>query len=149
MKISITREDKMVVKDGVGIDGLTLSSFPSDVWAVQWDTTTSTGTVEKNDLSLETITSLGDYQSCIDEFDTKKAELDKGETSTPLTDEEKLANLRSERTLKLSQCDWTQVLDSPLSSTKKEEWATYRQALRDLPANTSDPENPSWPTKPS
>ena len=76
MKISIIREDKTVVKDGVGISGLTLSSIPSDTWAVQWDTTTSTGEVEKNDLSLETITSLGVYQACVDEFDTKKAELD-------------------------------------------------------------------------
>ena len=40
MKISIIREDKTVVKDGVGISGLTLSSCPSDTWAVQWDTTT-------------------------------------------------------------------------------------------------------------
>ena len=76
MKISIIREDKTVVKDGIGIGGLTLSSCPSDTWAVQWDTTTSTGEVEKNDLSVETITSLGIYQSCVDEFDTKKAELD-------------------------------------------------------------------------
>ena len=76
MKISIIREDKMVVKDGIGIDGLTLSSCPSDTWAVQWDTTTSTGEVEKNDLSVETITSLGVYQACVDEFDTKKAEIE-------------------------------------------------------------------------
>ena len=76
MKISIIREDKCVVKDGVGISGLTLSSCPSDVWAVQWDTTTSTGEVEKNDLSVETITSLGVYQACVDEFETEKAKLD-------------------------------------------------------------------------
>ena len=76
MKISIIREDKTVVKVGVGISGLTLSSCPSDTWAVQWDTTTSTGEVEKNDLSLETISSLGVYQACVDEFDTKKAEQD-------------------------------------------------------------------------
>ena len=76
MKISIIREDKTVVKDGVGISGLTLSSCPSDTWAVQWDTTTSTGEVEKNDLSIETITSLGVYQACVDEFDTEKAKLD-------------------------------------------------------------------------
>ena len=76
MKISIIREDKTVVKDGVGISGLTLSSCPSDTWSVQWDTTTSTGEVEKNDLSLETITSLGVYQACVDEFDAKKAELE-------------------------------------------------------------------------
>ena len=27
-------------------------------------------------------------------------------------------------------------------------WKTYRQALRDLPAKTTDPTNPTWPTKP-
>jgi hypothetical protein len=27
-------------------------------------------------------------------------------------------------------------------------WQAYRTALRDLPANTSDPANPAWPTKP-
>ena len=82
MKISIIREDKTVVKDGVGVSGLTLSSCPSDTWAVQWDTTTSKGHIEKNDLSVEPITSLGIYQACVDEFDTKKAELD----ATAITD---------------------------------------------------------------
>ena len=76
MKISIIREDKCVVKDGVGITGLPLSTCPSDVWAVQWDTIASTGTVEKNDLSVSTITSLGAYQGCVYEFDAEKAKLD-------------------------------------------------------------------------
>ena len=76
MKISIIREDKTVVKDGISIDNLSLSSCPSDTWAVQWDTETSTGEVEKNDLSVETISSLGVYQACVDEFDTKKAEIE-------------------------------------------------------------------------
>ena len=57
--------------------------------------------------------------------------------------------LRSERNELLKQSDWTQFNDSPLDNTKKQEWATYRQALRDLPANTTDPANPTWPTKPS
>ena len=149
MKISIIREDKTIIKDGIGIDGLTLSSFPSDVWAVQWDSTTKKGTVEKNDLSVSTITSISDFQSFIDEFDAKKAEIDKVTASSPLTDEEKLANFRIERTRRLNICDWSQLPDSPLSSTKKAEWATYRQALRDLPANTSDPEKPTYPTEPS
>ena len=82
MKISIIREDKCVVKDGYGISGLTLSSCPSDTWAVQWDTTTSEGHVEKNDLSVETITSLGVYQACVDEFDTKKAEIEAEEAAS-------------------------------------------------------------------
>lgn len=57
--------------------------------------------------------------------------------------------LRSERNELLKQSDWTQFNDSPLDNTKKQEWATYRQALRDLPANTTDSANPTWPTKPS
>jgi len=57
--------------------------------------------------------------------------------------------LRIERNRILKETDWTQMPDSPLSDTKKQEWATYRQALRDLPANTTDPANPTWPTQPS
>jgi len=53
------------------------------------------------------------------------------------------------RDLLLLGSDWTQLADAPLSSSKKTEWATYRQALRDLPANTTDIQNPLWPTKPS
>lgn len=48
----------------------------------------------------------------------------------------------------LAASDWTQSPDSPLSDAKKQEWATYRQQLRDLPA-TADPANPTWPSKPS
>ena len=82
MKISIIREDKTVVKDGFGISGLTLSSCPSDTWAVQWDTTTEKGHVEKNDLSVEPITSLGVYQACVDEYDAEKAKIDAAEAAS-------------------------------------------------------------------
>jgi len=54
--------------------------------------------------------------------------------------------LRNERTELLAQSDWTQVADAPVDAAA---WATYRQALRDLPANTTDPRNPTWPTKPT
>lgn len=45
--------------------------------------------------------------------------------------------VRSERNALLSASDWTQLPDSALSESKKTEWATYRQALRDVPANNS------------
>tara|TARA_R100000231_G_C5302419_1_gene157980 strand:+ start:631 stop:849 length:219 start_codon:yes stop_codon:yes gene_type:complete len=44
-----------------------------------------------------------------------------------------LKHFRGLRNKKLAKCDWTQANDSPLSDEKKKEWATYRQALRDLP----------------
>ena len=59
--------------------------------------------------------------------------------------------VRGERQKKLAMSDWTQTIDSPLSDSKKAEWATYRQALRDVPANNSDATDLSdiiWPTKP-
>ena len=46
---------------------------------------------------------------------------------------------------KLAETDWMANSDVTMSDEGK----TYRQALRDLPANTSDPSNPTWPTEPS
>ena len=62
-----------------------------------------------------------------------------------------ISYVRSERDNKLWLSDWTQVLDSPLSDTDKAEWATYRQALRDVPENYSSAtsiDDVVWPTKP-
>ena len=53
--------------------------------------------------------------------------------------------LRIERDRKLFASDWTQLPDA---SVDQAAWATYRQALRDLPANTEDPLNVSWPEMP-
>lgn len=49
----------------------------------------------------------------------------------------------------LSESDYTQGTDAPLTVEQKAEWATYRQALRDLPENIEDPANPVWPIPPS
>ena len=57
--------------------------------------------------------------------------------------------LRGERNALLAATDWTQAVDAPLTDAKKAEWAAYRSALRSLPDNTTDPANPTWPSKPS
>jgi hypothetical protein len=55
------------------------------------------------------------------------------------------ALVRSQRDQRLSQCDWTQLPDVPLST--KEVWVTYRQALRDI-TSQDDPHNIEWPSPP-
>ena len=55
------------------------------------------------------------------------------------------SNVRRLRTRLLNSTDWTQLPDVPI--TTKETWATYRQALRDVTAQT-DPFNITWPTPP-
>ena len=53
-------------------------------------------------------------------------------------------DLRAKRSKLLAETDYLALSDATLSADMR----TYRQALRDLPANTSDPANPTWPTKP-
>ena len=55
--------------------------------------------------------------------------------------------VRSERNGKLAMCDWTQFSDVPMSDVKIAEWASYRQALRDI-TTQSDPFNINWPVSP-
>ena len=56
--------------------------------------------------------------------------------------------LRTERNALLVLSDWTQYNDSPLDDETKDDWATYRQELRDLPDTTDDPDDPTWPEAP-
>ena len=59
--------------------------------------------------------------------------------------------MKAERRDRLYDSDWTQGEDSPLSTEKKAEWATYRQALRDLPdshTNIIDTNDIVWPEEP-
>ena len=59
-------------------------------------------------------------------------------------------HIRHVRTGILKWCDWTIGADSPLSDSKKAEWQTYRQALRDLPSTNTATEvdNITWPSQP-
>ena len=80
-------------------------------------------------------------------------------TLVPFTDEEvaavqayranvlpgfQLEQLRLRRNQLLTETDYLALADSTLT----DEMRSYRQALRDLPANTVDPANPVWPVKP-
>jgi len=62
-----------------------------------------------------------------------------------MKDAEQAANVRNQRTEKLKDCDWTQIADS---TADKAVWATYRQALRDITAQSGFPWTITWPTQP-
>jgi len=64
----------------------------------------------------------------------------------PAVDLEKLAaDIRAERNQLLADSDWTQMPDAPVDQAA---WATYRQALRDIPQQAGFPTEITWPTKP-
>ena len=135
MKITIVKPDGLVSKDGVGISGLSLSSIPTDTWAVHWDSSKNEGELEKTDWSVTTITDFTPWQSAITEYDAANV-------STEVNQEDMV---RAQRDAKLAESDWMGLSDV----TMPDAWKTYRQALRDLPANTTDFANPTWPTEPT
>jgi hypothetical protein len=61
-----------------------------------------------------------------------------------------IQQLRETRNGLLDQSDKYSSNDYPHKTDQiKQAWLDYRQALRDLPSVTEDPENPNWPTPPN
>lgn len=58
---------------------------------------------------------------------------------------EQAAEIRAKRNGLLSTSDWTQMPDAPVDQAA---WATYRQALRDIPQQDGFPTDVVWPTEP-
>jgi hypothetical protein len=61
------------------------------------------------------------------------------------TNEQKWKQIKLWRNAELARTDWTMLTDAP---TDKTAWATYRQALRDLPAQAGLAEEAVFPEQP-
>lgn len=72
------------------------------------------------------------------EYDAKKAAWDAG------ANDRKATEVRAERNAKITACDWRVLPDVSNSDV----WKTYRQALRDIPAQSGFPNNVTWPDAP-
>ena len=96
-----------------------------------------------------------DYANLIwNSSDTKPTESEIDAEVTKLTNAEPMKLLREERNARLSACDWRASSDLTLADN----WKTYRQSLRDLPASSSpkldsdgnlDMSSVTFPTEPS
>lgn len=87
------------------------------------------------------------YVSGLGQVELTEEEL--SEMETEATNRATVFN-RQKRNQLLSDSDWTQVPDSPLTDEVKTSWATYRTALRALPEHTNWPnlEDADWPVSP-
>lgn len=153
MKITIIPIDKYIRIDDNSLLEIKedMTWIPTNIHALQWYDTF--GEIEYNDgTPNEIIEELGIYEQALETFDAEKqrrlreqlAEEELIEASRDYWEE-----LRAQRDFLLSQSDWTQGNDSPLTLQQKEEWKIYRQALRDVPSNTIDPKRSVWPLPPS
>jgi len=67
-----------------------------------------------------------------------------------LIDAQPLKELRAARDALLEKTDKYATIDYPHATEEvKQAWLDYRQSLRDLPANTEDPSDPTWPQEPT
>jgi len=126
--------------------------IPSDVTNVRWYGTEGQiqyAANEDGNVLVESIKDLGIYEQAIEVFNNEKQRIADEKEAAEEAARDYWEELRDLRDFKLSECDWTQIADVPLTEEQKTAWATYRQALRDLPANTEDPKNPVWPTAPT
>ena len=103
----------------------------------------------------------GDVYSGIEWSDsgqTKPTETEINNKISELDAAEAMRLLREERNVLLSETDWVTARSIDTGVAISNDWKTYRQALRDLPANSTpsldsnydlDFSSVTWPTKPS
>ena len=93
----------------------------------------------------ETLTKMVDgvvIPLTLDEATKLQSERDEWEAGA---DDRAAAEIRTKRDAKLTQSDWTQVADAPVDQAA---WASYRQELRDVPAQAGFPNEVTWPITP-
>ena len=161
MKLTVVPSDKTIIIDteGVVCSNVDLSWIPTDVHAMHWDSSTNKGHVEYTTEGKwnEDITAIGIWQQAVTDHANEKT----AAAAALEAARNHLNEVKEYRNALLAWSDWTQGNDSPLGSSKKTEWQTYRQALRDIPATIAadsgltakaladDFTHSSWPTKPS
>ena len=159
MKLTVIPIDKTIIVDceGNAISLTDITWIPTDVHAIHWDSTTSTGEIEYNDSKPNAaITEIGIWQQAVTDHASEKTAIANAIEAARNHE----AEVRGTRNGLLSGSDWTRLDDNGIAADKKVEWATYRQELRDLPATVTaasiafkaladDPNHSSWPTKPS
>lgn len=87
-----------------------------------------------------------DYSTYVQRVEQGLAETEiiKTEKPTPVLTWDIIRKHRDER---LQETDW--VVFPDVNPANKQAWVAYRQALRDIPQDFSDPNEVVWPVKPA
>lgn len=90
------------------------------------------------------------YRNGVEKIDgkwyTKYGVSDMGAEAKAALDASQAQSIRDQRDRLIAETDWTQGKDIPDNISNK--WATYRQALRDVPTQSGFPWTVQWPTQP-
>jgi len=155
MRVSVVNEDQLVV---VNEQALRFEfNLDNKIHAIQWYG--EKGEIEYKDPSVsnEMIEDFSPFQYLVDAFYAKLLQI--GEEQLAVEEERILVSddspeiapgntlwdrIRRERTGRLGVTDWTQLLDSKLTSECIQTFADYRQELRDIPQTYQAPDETLW-----
>ena len=136
--------NRIVTADGAVITSLTPSAtiaklMEAAATPAEYDADTGQETSAKSYPAADTV---------YEEIDTDEVVLRAHKWLKSRYDTEEWAALRAKRDELLAACDWVVVKAQEAGEDVPAAWVTYRTALRNLPAATSDPANPTWPDAP-
>jgi hypothetical protein len=131
--------------------------IPNEVENIQWNATTKTTVRKLSEAQREEFGISPLKMVTSPYFDTDTHIREEGDAIlvdgvwtqnwivTDVPEDMRAVNIRRTRTTKLGLSDWRALSDITMSA----EWTTYRQALRDIPAQAGFPNTITWPTEPS
>ena len=151
MKLTITKKDSAVYKNGVVYMGLNLPSIPDGVTALQFNTSENIGHIEYTPpIPNDDINSLPTWANdCLTAWD--EADYIHNNPPTP-TPEELLEQCKVQAKIHLSETDWVELSSVSDASSNphllnKEDFITYRNTIRNYVVNPVT--EPVWPTVPT
>jgi len=114
--------------------------------ATEWDEAHAKQILAKEELSIDPLTNT----ETVITVEYLLVEAEYSITIEDLTDtaeDPRWVEMREKRDRLIAETDFTQLADCPLSDSKKSEFKTYRQALRELPNTITDITNFEFPVK--
>ena len=88
------------------------------------------------------------FADYVDEEGVTVTKASQEEAYTATKDAEAATAARATRDGLIASCDWMAIKAFEAGTTVSTEWATYRQALRDVSAQAGFPNDITWPEKP-
>ena len=88
------------------------------------------------------------FADYVDEDGVTVTKTEQEQAYTATKDAEAATAVRAERDKLIASCDWMAIKAFEGGTGVATEWATYRQALRDVSAQAGFPNDITWPEKP-
>lgn len=144
---SLPRVWTAAICDSLGIDPVLAAPAPAA--SGEYKVVSRNGvTQDANGNWVEAYVERDMFADYVDEDGVTVTKASQEEAYTATKDAEAATAARAERDKLIASCDWMAIKAFEAGTGVATEWATYRQALRDVSAQAGFPNNITWPTQP-